>query len=119
MVVDIRKNKLINDPVLKKIIEVIVNTVQPDKIILFGSRAKGTHSELSDYDLLILKSGIKPEDRRPLQRKIRDALRNAGIWNAIDVIVQSPQRFDYLSQDPFLVYHDIKKHSTIIYEKRV
>ncbi len=107
----------VNDPVLKKIIEVIVSTVKPDKIILFGSRAKGTHSKYSDYDLLILKSGIKPKDRRPLQRKIRDALRNEGIWNAIDVIVQSPQRFNDLSQDPFLVYHDIKKHSIILYEK--
>ncbi len=108
-------SSLANDPILQKIIEVIVNTVQPDKIILFGSRAKGTHSELSDYDLLILKSGIKPEDRRPLQRKVRRELWKKGILN-VDIIIADPHHANILKSRWDLVYHDALTEGKTIYE---
>jgi predicted nucleotidyltransferase len=40
---------------LDKIIDIIVRVVSPDKIILFGSRAREDNREDSDYDLLIFK----------------------------------------------------------------
>jgi uncharacterized protein len=39
---------------LQQMVEIIVETVAPDKIILFGSRAKQTAKADSDYDLLII-----------------------------------------------------------------
>ena len=42
-----------NDPVLDKILEIIKSTVKSGDIILFGSRARGDHTEKSDYDIAI------------------------------------------------------------------
>ena len=47
---------------LKKAIKIIIRVAQPDKIILFGSRIKNRATLDSDYDLLILKKGVKAKD---------------------------------------------------------
>ncbi len=44
-----RKNEI-----LKKIIAVVTDTAPDSEIYLYGSRARGDHSKLSDWDLLIL-----------------------------------------------------------------
>ena len=45
------------DP-LEKAIKTIVRVAEPDKIILFGSHARGDDKPGSDYDLLVLKRGL-------------------------------------------------------------
>ena len=42
--------------VLEKIIQRIVEVAQPEKIILFGSAARGAMGPHSDVDLLVVKS---------------------------------------------------------------
>ncbi len=49
------------DARLAGIVDIIVETVEPDKIILFGSRARDEEGAGSDYDLLIVKNGISNE----------------------------------------------------------
>ena len=44
---------------LNEITKRIVKEADPDKIILFGSRAKGEEKEESDYDICVLKEGIE------------------------------------------------------------
>jgi len=56
---------------LERIVQRIVETYAPDKIILFGSHAYGTPGPDSDFDLLILKETTDPpRDRRFQVRKI-------------------------------------------------
>ncbi len=38
---------------LKKALDIIIETAQPDKVILFGSRATDNFTAYSDYDLVI------------------------------------------------------------------
>jgi predicted nucleotidyltransferase len=45
------------DP-LEKAIEIIIRSVDPEKIILFGSRARGDHNKESDYDICVIKKGV-------------------------------------------------------------
>jgi|GEM_PF-3640618 len=47
--------------ILDKIIKAILQVIIPDKIILFGSQARGDAKIDSDYDILIVKSGIANE----------------------------------------------------------
>lgn len=58
--------------VLDEIVARIVEAVDPDKIILFGSRARGDGSEHSDYDILIVSdSGVSRLQRTvPLYRAL-------------------------------------------------
>ena len=98
---------------LKEIVNQIVKTADPDKIILFGSRSSGKTHQFSDYDLCVLKSGVK--QRRKLTQKIYRSLFGTGI--PVDIIVQTPKKFDQLKDKWFLIYHDIAKYGKAIYEK--
>ncbi len=106
------------DPVLRRVVEVIVREIDPDKIILFGSRARGDHREDSDYDILVLKEGIRPEDRRKMEAIVERAFYRERIDVEVDVVIQSPLRFHLLKGDRAYIYGDIHREGRVIYEKR-
>ncbi|MBN1115130.1 MAG: nucleotidyltransferase domain-containing protein [Oligoflexia bacterium] len=83
-----KKNKL-KDKKLEKIVNIVVETISPYKIILFGSRSHKTDiiSPDSDYDLLILKRNIKEKDERLLAQKIYVNLIGVGV--PVDLLVKS------------------------------
>lgn len=55
---------LAQDPVLAEIVRRLVEAYRPERIYLFGSRARGQVSPDSDYDLLI----VVPDDAAPDRR---------------------------------------------------
>ena len=71
------------DEALREIVERIVNGFSPRKIILFGSRARGTAAAESDVDLLVVTD--RPGSRR--QQAIAIDLALADIRVAKDVLV--------------------------------
>jgi len=98
---------------LKRAVDAIVKATDPDKIILFGSRANGRPQPQSDYDLLVMKEGI--QSRRKFAQRIYRLLYGTGL--ATDVIVETPRRFEQLKSNPYLVYSEIARHGRVIYEK--
>jgi len=68
----------------------IVKTCDPDRIVLFGSHARGTAGPDSDVDLLV----VKPlnGDRRAIRLAIRRALSGAGLPK--DVVVVTPEEVE-------------------------
>ena len=113
------KGDVLKDPILKRIVEVIVKEIDPDKIILFGSRARGDYKEHSDYDILVLKRGIKPEERKVLTNKVIDALFTSGVYSyaSVDIIIISPEMFQKLNSRWDLVFHYAYKEGKVVYEK--
>ncbi len=112
------KGDVLKDPILKRIVEIIVKELDPDKIILFGSRVRGDYNEHSDYDILVLKRDVKPEERRKLEGMLMIKLLENRIFKYanVDLIVQSPERFSQLKDLPFLVYSDIFKEGVVVYD---
>jgi len=77
---------------LDEIQERLIASYAPDRIILFGSRAAGTSTDVSDYDLLILKdTSDRPIDRRVEVEKI---LQDRAV--PLDILVYTPQEMNYL-----------------------
>jgi predicted nucleotidyltransferase len=101
-----------NNP-LEEIVDRIVQGVQPSKIILFGSYARGNYEGKSDYDICVIKEGV--EHRRKLAQQIYRLLYGVGV--PVDIIVETPKRFDELKDDPFLVYKEIAEDGKVLYEK--
>ena len=99
---------------LNKAVEAIVQVADPDKIILFGSRARGTHKEdESDYDLLVLKRGVKR--KRQLAQRIYLNFRNIGA--PVDVIVADLNEYEELKKNPYMIYSEADKNGRTVYEK--
>ena len=76
---------MLDQSTLDNIIERIVEVAEPEKIILFGSAARGGMSRNSDVDLLIIKEGADTFD---LMARIYRRLH--GVGAAVDAIVVSP-----------------------------
>jgi len=98
---------------LKEIIKRIVEEADPDKIILFGSRAKWDNKNWSDYDICVLKSDIVK--RNDLEKRIY--LKLFGVGVPVDIIVETPERFKELKVNKFLIYREIAKYGRTVYEK--
>lgn len=77
------------DAVVEKVVRRIAEGVRPDKVILFGSRARGEAGSESDLDFLIVHSG--PESKRELKLKIRRLFPRQGF--AMDLLVLTPDEF--------------------------
>jgi predicted nucleotidyltransferase len=98
---------------LEKAIKIIVQVAKPDKIILFGSHAKGDDRSESDYDLLVLKRGVKKQ--RSLTQKIYLSFKDVGA--PIDVIVADLDKYEHLKTDPYLIYSEAARNGRMVYEK--
>jgi predicted nucleotidyltransferase len=79
------------DTVSDEIVERLVRELEPVRIYLFGSRARGESGPDSDYDILVLVDNPK-EPRYRLSQKGFRALR--GLPAAVDVVVWDRATFD-------------------------
>lgn len=63
-----------DDLLLREIVGRIRKVMTPERIILFGSRARGQGRNISDYDLLVIQESDKPRYRRsvPLYPALAD-----------------------------------------------
>jgi len=100
---------------LQKIIEVIKRTVSPQRIVLFGSRAKGCEKKESDFDLFCLMANNK--NTRILEKKAYVELTKAGIGSAVDLIVESEKIYDQNKDNPFMIFFEISRFGKTVYEK--
>ncbi len=98
---------------LEKAIKTIVKVAEPDKIILFGSHAKGDDKPESDYDLLVFKRGVKKQ--RSLTQKIYLSFKDVGA--SIDIIVADLDKYEHLKTDPYLIYSEADRNGRMVYEK--
>lgn len=104
---------MVLDKKLEKIRDVIIETVHPDKIILFGSRATGKNRNDSDYDIFILKSGI--DNERVVTRAVNRAFYDNKIFDEIDLVASNPDKFEKNKLNPYKVYKDIYDQGITIY----
>ncbi|MBF0465718.1 MAG: nucleotidyltransferase domain-containing protein [Nitrospirae bacterium] len=101
------------DEQLEKTIQVIIRVANPDKIILFGSRAREVFTDESDYDIFVLKKEIT--NKRELTQTLYRSL--YGIGAGVDLIVESPAKFDELKDNPYMVYKEIATTGKVVYER--
>ncbi len=78
-------------PQLKEVLRRLVAAYAPERIYLFGSRARGDADADSDYDLML----VVPDDASPERR--RSGMAYETLWGtrtAVDVIVWTKSHFE-------------------------
>lgn len=85
---------IIDNTNIKNIITDTIPNLHPDKIILFGSRARNDFVAESDYDLLIiLNDHISQQDKREASSLIRKAFAKKLI--DVDIIIKAKNEINY------------------------
>lgn len=102
---------MIEQAILDDIIRRIVEVAQPEKIILFGSAARGDMGSNSDVDLLIIKEGA---DALELMGDIYMNL--DGVGAAVDAIVVTPDDVERYKDTHALVIKPALQEGKVVYE---
>ncbi len=88
--------------------------LKPEKIILFGSYARGNPDPESDVDVLV----IQKTRKKPMER-VSQVLRS--VWGSVPNIeaqVLTPEEFQLaINQNRFFITQEVLKHGKVIYEK--
>jgi uncharacterized protein len=78
------------DQIVRNVVNKIVDSVRPDKVILFGSRASGSARPDSDIDLVVVYSG--PKSKHELQVGIHKLFRHPTF--SMDLFVMTPEELE-------------------------
>lgn len=103
---------------IDEIVRILVSECQPEKIILFGSYARGDAGEDSDLDIAIIKQSDLPRFKRGSE--IRRALRaNGRRWLfAMDILVFTPEEMKMHANNPYSMEHEISLTGKVLYESK-
>jgi len=102
--------KPLSQETLQEIIRRIVEVAQPERIILFGSAARGEIGPNSDVDVLVVKSGVH---RRKLAMQIYQNM--IGVECAVDVVVVTPEDIERYGDSPALVIAPALREGKVVY----
>jgi predicted nucleotidyltransferase len=109
----IDQRKRIPQKAIDQVVEQIVENFKPQKIILFGSYARGKPRPESDVDLLVVVDTPLKEGKLSLEIR-----RNLGVMFGLDLIVYKPDHLKDRVEMGDWFLRDILKEGKVLYESR-
>jgi predicted nucleotidyltransferase len=101
-----------NKRLLDEITRRIVASVKPQRVLLFGSAARGRMSKNSDIDMLVVMR--EPIHRRQTAQKIYRNLHGTGI--AVDIIVATEKDLERYGQREGTILKSALQEGRVLYE---
>jgi len=100
----------LSEKALAEIIRRVVAIASPEKVILFGSAARGEMGPDSDIDLLVVKRGVH---RARVAGEIYMGL--LGIGQAVDVVVVHLEDIERYRESPALIIGSALREGKVVY----
>jgi predicted nucleotidyltransferase len=100
-----------DEDLLQTIATKIAEAIRPQKIILFGSWARGERGPHSDVDLLIIQESKLPRPQRYAQ--VRRLFWGMGL--PMDILVYTPEEFARYQSVPGSFTHTIAREGRVLY----
>ena len=107
----------VDDMLLARMVQVIVDEVDPEQVILFGSRARGDAAAGSDVDLIVIESAPFGEGRDRGAEETR-------LWRVLakfhvpkDILVYSRDEVDYWRDSLNHVLARALREGKVLYER--
>ena len=99
-----------DEELLQTITNRIAEAINPQKIILFGSWARGEGGPHSDVDLLIIQESTLPRPQRYAQ--VRRLFWGMGI--PMDILVYTPEEFARYQSVPGSFTHTVAREGRVV-----
>lgn len=97
---------------IEEMVRRIVEGFHPEKIILFGSRARGDAGPESDVDLLVI---LSTESKKDTLIRMRVAVRAMGIPK--DIVVVTPEEFERKKEMLGSIVYPAAREGVVLYER--
>jgi predicted nucleotidyltransferase len=101
------------EPIVATMVDRIAARFQPARILLFGSRARGTANRWSDVDLLVVMDAV--EDKRRAAVEMRQALGNLTVSK--DIVVTTPDEIARRGNVVGSVLRAALREGKVVYER--
>lgn len=104
---------MLTEAEIQRLIDKIVAYMEPEKVIVFGSYAKGTATYRSDLDLLVVKE-------TELSMQQRSAVVHSFLTTLlikVDVHVYTPEEIEEFGNEPFSFVQSILKTGKVLYQR--
>lgn len=106
------KAKTKDTETIKRLTELLIEAAKPNRIIMFGSRARGEAGEDSDLDVMVVEEAVS--DRVGEMVRLNRLLRSSDI--PVDLLVVSAEKFNYWCDTPGNVYFEAATEGEVLYE---
>lgn len=100
---------------IQEIVRRVVEATRPEKIVLFGSRARGDHRPDSDIDLLIIKESNLPRPQRAIP--VYSALARIPLEVDTNVMVYTPDEVAEWSEVRAALVTTALREGRVLYEE--
>jgi len=102
-----------DSPIMEQIVSLVTSLVTPEKIILFGSYARGDNKQTSDIDIMVLIKNL--ENERNVTGMLYKALLKSDISISVDFLAANYDRYESLKNKPGYIYKTIDLEGRILY----
>lgn len=103
---------------MEQMLKIIVEVAKPERVILFGSRARGTARDDSDYDFLIIDAKPFDKNRSRLQKISKVSRALAPLRVSTDLLLNSTDEVNYWSQSLNHVIGRAVREGNVLYERQ-
>lgn len=109
----IDKRRRIPQKAIDQVVKQIVEKFKPQKIILFGSYARGNPRPESDVDLLVIMNNRHKKSDQSLEIR-----RHLGVMFGLDLLVYTSKRLKERVEMGDWFLRDVLKEGKVLYESR-
>ena len=102
---------------IDRMVRMIVDEVDPEQVILFGSRARGDATESSDVDLLVVETEPFGADRSRLTEEASLYRVLAGLGVRKDILIYSRDEVEYWRDSLNNVVARALREGKVLYER--
>ena len=99
---------------MNRIVEKIRKVSDPDRIVLFGSRARGSQTSRSDFDILVVDRSAVPRFQRPGPIYTQPA----DLPVEVEVVVYTPEEIDDWQAVPQAFVTTAIREGKVLYERK-
>jgi len=99
---------------IRRMVELIVKRFRPEKVILFGSHARGEAGPDSDVDLLV----VMPVSGSKREKAIEIAVALHASRVPKDIIVTTPEEFEWRKDIPGTIERPAVLEGKVLYDSR-
>ena len=106
-----------SDALLERMVRAIVEEVDPEQVILFGSRARGDATAESDFDFIVVEAGPFDAERSRHCEEVRLYRALAGCGASKDILVYCRDDVEYWRDSLNNVLARALREGKVLYER--